>query len=127
MDALILEMYQSVFICVITSYTTLKSNPEKLQHMYQETTESICWRMSDLCFLCFTLLFYVSNLSRNKVLTTAQDGAIISCVDMLPQRQLFTVIYCHKLVILSECSELLKAIMLFLIKQFSSPDQRLLF
>lgn len=43
MNALILEMCQSVFVCdVITSYTTLKSNPEKLQHMYQETTESIC-------------------------------------------------------------------------------------
>lgn len=43
MNALILEMCPSVLVWdVITSYTTLNATPEKLQHMYQETTASIC-------------------------------------------------------------------------------------
>lgn len=62
-SALILEMCPSLFVCVvIASYTSLKTNPEKLQRVYQDTTEFRCWKMSDLCFLCLTL-FYVSNLN----------------------------------------------------------------
>lgn len=64
--------------------------------------------------------------AEKKVHTAAHNGAIISCADMLPQRQLLQLFNVKDLVILSECSELLKVIMLFLIKQFSSLAQRLL-
>lgn len=92
MTALIVEVCQSGFVCdVITSYTTLNSSPEKLQHIYQEAkTESICWKMSELCFSVLHCCSMFQTSAKNKVLTAAQGGALISCVGMLPQQQLLS-------------------------------------
>lgn len=126
MNALILEMCPSVLVWdVITSYTTLNANPEKLQRMYQETTASICWKMSDVCFLCYTL-FCVSNLSRKESAHSSTQWCNYFLCWHVATATVITVICRQKSCHFSKCSELLKVIMLFLIKQFSSLAQRLL-
>lgn len=117
MKALIVEMCHSGFVCdVITSYTTLNSNPEKLQHVYHEPNR--VYMLENVCVVLSVLhcsMFQTSAKKKNKVFTTAQDGAVISCVATVTVIELFTV---KNLVILSGCSELLKAMMLFLINSF---------
>lgn len=85
MKAPIVEMCHSGFVCdVITSYTTLNSNPEKLQHIYQEANRACM--LENVCVVLSVLhcsMFQTS--AKNKVFTTAQDGAVISCAGMLPQ------------------------------------------
>lgn len=111
-------MCHSGFVCdVITSYTTLNSNPEKLQHIYQEANRA--YMLENVCVvLSVFTFFYVSNLSKKQSVHNSTGW----CSDFLCRHiatvtviELFTV---KNLVILSGCSELLKAIILFLINTF---------
>lgn len=86
MKALIVEMCHSGFVCdVITSYTTLNSNPEKLQHIYHEPNR--VYMLENVCVVLSVLhcSMFQTSAKKNKVFTTAQDGAVISCVGVLPQ------------------------------------------
>lgn len=119
MKALIVEMCHSGFVCdVITSYTTLNSNPEKLQHVYHEPNR--VYMLENVCIVLSVLHCSMFQTSAKKKQSVHNSTGW--CSDFLCWRvATVTVIESFavkNLVILSGCSELLKAMMLFLINSF---------
>lgn len=92
--------------------------------MCHERTECMCCKMSDLCFLCFTL-FYILLLSRKESANTGTGWCnyFLRCCHGDSYTEIFTI---NTVIFFSECSSCLKAIIIFKIKQFSSLNQHLL-